>query len=355
MQIKNYYCLFLILSLLTSCEVDDDNTPAPANSGAYSEGYFVLNEGLFGQGNSTISYVDPAAEEVSHNIFSEVNGVDLGDTASDIGFYQDFAFIVVNVSNTIEVVEWDTFTSVATIDAELENPRKITFLMGLAYVTNWGDASDPSDDYVAVFDARTFDFLDKIGVEEGPEAILAEGERIFVAHQGGWSFNNKISVISGNEVEKVIEVGDVPNSLSVENGSLWVSSAGFPDWAGETAGTISRIDLSTLEVAKTFSNASSSWHPSNLVVENGDVFYTIGKEVYSFGTGEESLPSEPIFEMQEIANFYGFKLHEGKIYATSASADFTGDGKLLIYDAATGNLQQTFDTGINPNGIFFTE
>ncbi len=138
----------------------------------------MLNEGLFGQGNSSVSFIDPAAGEASHNIFSEVNGVDLGDTASDIGFYEDFAFIVVNVSNTIEIVEKGTFTSVATIDTELENPRKIAFLMGLAYVTNWGDASDPSDDYVAVFDARTFDFLDKISVEEGPENILVDGERI---------------------------------------------------------------------------------------------------------------------------------------------------------------------------------
>jgi hypothetical protein len=349
---KNYFYLFLFLSVLASCEADDNN-PAPTNSGTYGGGFFVLNEGLYGQGNSSVSFIDPAAGEVNQNIFSQVNGVDLGDTATDVGFYEDLAFIVVNVSNTIEVVERGTFTSVATIDTELENPRKITFLMGLAYVTNWGNASDPSDDYVAVFDARTFDFLDKISVEEGPEAILVEGERIFVAHQGGWSFNNKISVISGNSVEKIIEVGDVPNSLSVENGSLWVSSAGYPDWAGETAGSISKIDLSTLEVAKIFSNASASWHPSNLVVKNGVVYYTIGTEVFGFGAGEESLPSEAHFIMQEVSNFYGFKLHDGEIFATSANADFTGDGKLYVYDAATGNLEGTYATGINPNGIFF--
>lgn len=354
MQIKNYFYLFFILSILTSCEAEDEN-PAPRNTGAFSEGFFVLNEGLFNQGNATVSYVEPATQEVSHGIFSEVNGTDLGDTATDLGFYEDLVFVIVNVSNTIEIVDRNTFMSVATIDRDLDNPRKIAFLDGMAYVTNWGAGGDPADDYIAVFDARTFELVKKISVEEGPEAILAEGSRIFVAHMGGWNFNNKISVISGNEVEKVIEVGDLPNSLSAGDGSLWVSTAGFPAWAGETAGSISRIDLSTLTVAKTLSSAAASWHPANLVLKNGLVYYTVGTEVYSFAAGEESLPSQPMFNMQEVTNFYGFKLHEGRIFAGSANADFTGDGKVYVYDLATGNLQQTYDVGINPNGIFFNE
>ena len=353
MQIKNYFVLWMLLSFLTACSTDSDPNPTPEIPGAYGDGFFVLNEGLWGQGNSSVTFIDPAANEVGQSIFSGVNGGGLGDTASDIGFYEDLAFIVVNASNTIEIVEKGTFINVATIDTELENPRKITFLMGLAYVTNWGDASDPSDDFVAVFDARTFDYLDKISVEEGPENILAEGEKIFVAHEGGWNFNNKISVIAGNEVKKVIEVGDVPNSLSAADGSLWVSSAGLPDWAGETAGKISRIDLSTLEVVKTFGNAAASWHPDYLVVENGRVYYTLGKEMYSFPATEESLPSSADFVMSEVSNLYGFKLHDGRIYAASATADYTGDGKLYVYNASNGNLENTYDTGINPNGIFF--
>ena len=351
---KNYFYLFLLLSVLTSCEAEDNN-PVQTNSGDYSNGFFVLNEGLFGEGNSTISFVAPSSNEMEHKIFHEVNGVDLGDTASDIGFYEDLAFIVVNVSNSIEVVDKNSFVSLATITSDLKNPRKIAFLNGMAYVTNWGEGSNPDDDFVAVFDTETFQLITTIPVEEGPEDILVEGERIFVSHQGGWNFNNKISVILGNAIEKIIEVGDVPNSLSAEGGSLWVSNAGYPDWFGETAGSISRIDLATLEVDKIFSNASASWHPTNLVVKNGTVYYTVGTEVFSFGVGEESLPSVALFNMPEVENFYGFKLHDAKVFATSASADFTGDGKLYVYDAATGNLQQTFDTGINPNGIFFTE
>ena len=145
--------------------------------------------------------------------------------------------MVVNVSNKIEVVEDGTFLKMATIESNLENPRKIAFLDGMAYVTNWGDASNPFDDYVAVFNAETFEFITKIAVEEGPEKILVEGNRVFIAHKGGWNFNNTISVIEGSDVEEIIQVGEVPNSLAAGNGFLWVSSSGLPNYAGETAGS----------------------------------------------------------------------------------------------------------------------
>lgn len=356
MQFKNLFYLILALTVLVSCESDDDNPGPQEPTGAYADGAFILNEGVFGQGNSSISFLDLQAGNVTHNIFNGVNGEDLGDTATDIGFYEDMAFIVVNVSNMIQIVDRNTFEVIATIDTELNNPRKIAFLDGMAYVTNWGEGGNPDDDYVAVFNVENFDLVTRISVEEGPEDILVEGERVFVAHQGGWSFNNTISVITGNEVEKTIQVADVPNSLSAENGFLWVSSEGLPAWAGEeTAGAISRIDLSTLEVTKTLRNAAASWHPSHLVVEDSRVYYTLGKEVYSFGTGEESLPSEADFTMEEVVNLYGLKLHNGRIYAASTTADFNGDGQLFIYNVTTGNLEDTHETGINPNGIYFND
>ena len=69
MQTRNYFYLIFIFSILTSCEADDNSNAEPDNSGTFSEGFFVLNEGVFGQGNSSVSYVDPANEEVSQKYF----------------------------------------------------------------------------------------------------------------------------------------------------------------------------------------------------------------------------------------------------------------------------------------------
>ena len=355
MRIKSWPFLLLCMLFLNSCDTSDDAPPLPQGPATFANGILVLNEGNFGQGNSSVTYIDPATGVASHNIFEGVNELPLGDTATDMAIFGDHIYIVLNVSNTIEVVDRLTFETVATIDNDLINPRKIAFLEGLLYVTNWGDGGDATDDFVAVFGTQNFDLRTTIPVEEGPEDILSSNGRVFVAHAGGWSFNNKVSVIAGTEVQKVIEVGQVPNSLAVAPGSLWVSSAGLPDYAGETAGSISKINLSTLEVEDTFTFSEAGQHPDNLTYVEGELYYTLRSEVYSFATSAEELPVISDFAIEEVANLYGFQIFEGKLYAASANADFTGNGKLFVYDLLGGNLTGQYDTGINPNGIFFND
>ncbi len=355
MQSKHliYFCLCALL--FSACDNNDDSLPDPEGPVTFENGIFVLNEGNFQQGNSSVTYVDPAAGIVSHNIFEGVNKVPMGDTATDLAFFEDHGFIVLNVSNTIEIVDPFTFESIATIDSDLHNPRKIAFSERMLYVTNWGEGSDTTDDYVAVFDTQNFELLTKIPVAEGPEDILSFNGNIFVAHGGGWNFSNKISVIIGTEVNKVIEVGEVPNGIAAADGSLWVSSAGLPDYAGETAGSISKIDLGSLTVEKTFNFPDAGQHPANMSHYNGDIYFTLRDEVFSFSTSASELPTISAFPIEEVAYLYGFNIHEGKAYAASASPDFTGNGKLFIYDLAGGNLVGQYDTGINPNGIFFND
>ena len=355
MQLKQWSYFFFFAFLLHSCDVSDDSPPLPEGPATFENGILVLNEGNFGQGNSSVTYIDPATGLTTLKIFEGVNELPLGDTATDMVIFGDHVYIVLNVSNTIEVVDRRTFETVATIDSELNNPRKIAFLEGMLYVTNWGDGGDPTDDYVAVYATQNFDLLTTIPVEEGPEDIVSSNGRVFVAHAGGWNFNNKISVIAGTEVQKIIEVGQVPNSLAAAEGSLWVSSAGLPDYAGETAGSISKINLSTLEVENTFSFPDAGQHPANLTFHAGKLYYTLRSEVYSFSTSAEELPVISDFPIEEVAYLYGFEIHEGKVYAASANPDFTGNGKLFVYDLSGGNLTGQYDTGINPNGIFFNE
>lgn len=353
MQFKNLFYLFLALTVLASCEADDDNPIPPEPSGAFTDGIFILNEGNFGQGNSTVSFLDQQAGNITHDIFNAVNEEALGDTATDIGFYEDLAFIVLNASNIIQIVDRHTFEAVATIDTDLNNPRKIAFLDGMVYVTNWGEGANPDDDFVAVFNAENYELLTTIAVEEGPEDILEQGNRIFVAHQGGWSFNNIVSVISNYEVVKIIEVGEGPNSMAAGNEYLWVSSSGLPSYLGETAGSISKISLSTLDIVQDYAFERVEEHPNHLDLENGRVYFTLDREVYSFMTSENSLPAIPDFILDEVGYLYGFTIYEGKAYATSADPAFTGNGKLYIYEAETGSLSASYDTGINPNGVFF--
>lgn len=354
---KNKFFIFaLTLVTLFSCSTDDDNPPAPLPEGAYSDGLFVLNEGNFGSGNSSVSFISEDLSSIEQQIFQNTNsGSGLGDTATDIGFYENYAFVVVNVSNKIEIVDRNTWESIGTIDENLSNPRKIAFSDGKAYITNWGDGNDPADDYVAVFEVSDLSFVDKISVEEGPDEIVSEGDKIFVAHAGGFSFNDLVTVIdsTSDTVLGKIQVGDVPNALAVQNGTLWVSSSGLPSYAseGETAGSISKIEIATSKVIKEFIFPESNQHPANLVAHDGLLFYTLGNNVYRFSP-EEGLPETAFLEPDITGVLYGMQVWDGKLFLSAANADFTGNGEILIYDLNTKELLKTFEAGINPNGIF---
>lgn len=359
MKFKNAFFLSLLTLFIASCSTDDEEKLEPGSS--YENGIFVLNEGIWGEGNASVSFVSNDLEEIEQNIFSS-NNVDmaLGDVAQDLGLYEDLAFIVLNASNKIEVVDRTTFESVATIDTRLSNPRYISFANGKAYVTNWGDGNDPDDDYVAVFDADSFDFLKEIPVAEGPEKIISEGDQVFVAHAGGYSFNDQVSVIETGDdtVTEELTVGFVPNSLVVSGGNLLVLSSGvpaYPEDIEESAGSFSRIDLSTLEVT-TFDFPEATDHPSYLREDNGQFYFVLDKEVYSFSSSAAPSATGPILSLtEEAGSLYSFEVEDGQIFVGFTSPDYTGNGTLKVYNIGSNEPVETFTTGIGPNGIFFNE
>lgn len=359
MKLNRLPLLALSLLLFAACEKDEDVTPVQPEEGTYSEGIFVLNEGNYGLGNSTVSFLNPETEEMYYSLFSAENsGEELGDTGQSIGFYKDYAFIIMNVSNKIEVVDRHNFEKVGTITSGLDNPRYIAFSEDKAYVTNWGDGTNPDDDFVAVIDAENFSVSTTIEVAEGPEEIVAAGGKIYVAHPGGFSFSNKISVINSEtaSVEKEIEVGDVPNSLEVSGDFLWVASSGLPSYAEtETSGEITQIDLNSNEIVSEYEFEGNTMHPNNLEIENGQIYFTLGKQVFLTSTENTGIPGEAFISLEEVGVLYGFEVENGKIYAASANSDFTGDGDLFIYEAGSGELLESYKTGINPNGIYFNQ
>jgi hypothetical protein len=352
MKLKSIFFLAFGLIFFSSCEKED--IIPPAEKGEFANGIFVLNEGNYGSGNASVTFVDPKLENATNNIYSSSNGGELlGDTAQDLAFYEEKVFIILNVSNTIEVIDRNTFTSLGIIDKGLNNPRKIAFKNETAYVTNWGDPANPDDDYVALYNVERLSGGYHYSVPEGPEDIIIENGKVYVAHTGGHSFNNKITVIDGSD-QQTVQVGDVPNSMVVDNGFLWVLSGGKPFYADvETAGKISKIDLNTLETVEEYEFQNATMHPANLVIEGDKLYYTIGNKVYAFEKGAASLPEQELFSTEEVTSLYGFAVKDNKVFIASTTPDFTGNGTLYVYDATTGELLNELETGINPNGIFF--
>jgi hypothetical protein len=352
MNLKKITLLLLAtIILLTSCSDDNDaNLQEPL--GSYDNGLFVLHEGNFGQGNASVAFVSDDLTRTDYRIFNYVNALPLGDTAQSITFYKDLAYIILNNSNKIEIVNRYTFESVATIDAGLNNPRHMAVAGNKGFVTNWGDASVTTDDYIAIIDLGTnLIELQTIAVDEGPEEIVAQNNRLYVAHQGGFGQNNTLSIIDTDylNVFHTLNVGDVPNSLQFDqNRDLWVLSGGKPSWTGdETPGKLSKINTTNLTIASY--DFESTEHPNYLSTDGDNLYYFMAGDVFKMPLNATELPTTAQISGLTL---YNMTVNNNTLYGVDA-VDFTSNGKLHIYDLTDNSLIQEITVSIIPNNIYF--
>src|SRR5690606_7777961 len=186
-----FYKLFCFTMLLCffaiSCASDDDgNSEETPPVGDYRSGTFILNEGGFGSSNASVSFLNENGQ-IHNGIFSLVNNRNLGDVAQSMGFNGDNAYIVVNNSATVEVVDRYTFQHIATVSEMIVNPRYIVFENNKGYISDLGDPTNSNDDFIAILNLETNLVEAKIAVVEGPEQMVAHNGKIYVAHKGGYS------------------------------------------------------------------------------------------------------------------------------------------------------------------------
>lgn len=355
--------LTVLALFFVACSSDDNTTDSYIPMGEYSNGIFIVNEGNFGAGNSEISFIDSDLSGVSSGIFGINNaGESLGDVAQSMAFYEDLAFIVVNNSDKVVVVDRHTFKKIAIIDEGLSLPRYMAVANHKGYITNWGESDNA---FISVVDLDSFEVIKTIDIDFGAEKIVAHADLLYVAHQGGFGQNNKLSVISAgsDSVYDVIEVGDSPNSLQIVNNDLWVLSSGNPSWAaeGETEGSLLQLDLGSLEVKKSFS-FTSDLSPNLLEYDQGNLYYTLSmtdwdtyeteSHIYELSPEDVELPIESIFSTDR--SFYGATIKNGLYYGGDAK-DYASNGSVVVYDLSSGDEVYEFVVGISPNGFYFTE
>jgi hypothetical protein len=322
--------------------------------GAYDLGILITNEGPFQTGSGSVSYISEDYQTVNQNIYNAVNGENLGNIVQSMSFYGDLAYIVVNNSNRIVVVNRYTFEKIAVIESDLEQPRYLTIVNNKGYVSNWGDPFIDTDDFIAVIDLDTNIVTQSIPVDFGPEKMVVASQKLYVAHQGGFGFNNKISVINtiNNVLTTTITVGDVPNSLTVFGDDLLVLCGGKPAWAdSETAGSLVAVDLTTNTISQSLDFPTITDHPTSMSRENSDMYYVLNNNVYKMDIAAGVLPQNPIITN---VSFYAMTIHNQKLYGTDAG-DFQSNGFLNVYDLSTNALLENLEVGIIPNGVYFNE
>lgn len=347
-----------------SCSDDDDSgniITVDEEILPFDEGFLVTNQGQFNGGIGTVSYLDAGLTTATNDIFQTVNGDNLGTIVQSIGFVDTNAYIISNVSNRLTVVDRFTFEEIARIETGLENPRYFVEVNGKGYVSNWGDPFVTTDDYIAIIDLENNIVTGMIGVGEGPEEMLTDGNQIYVANQGGFGVNNIVTVIdpSSDSVVTTIPVGDVPNSLQIDaSGNLWVLAGGSPLFTGtETGGVLTQINTSSNAVIENF-NFEQTEHPNYLSIFGSDLYYYLASD--DLGSGEVFKSSVSNFEMPITSEISGLDFFNMFIVAENTLLgcnvpDFSSPGTIDVYNLQDNTLTNSLEVGIIPGDVYINE
>lgn len=242
-----FYIAYLILAVVSSCREDfyiipsqnQDTGVAPTRGNIL--GMYVLNEGNMGSNKASIDFLDLDENKPTvhylRNIYSERNPnvvKELGDVGNDIKIYGSKLWIVVNVSNKVEVATADCCKRITQIN--IPNCRYLAFKDGFAYVSSYvGPVKFDKDAPLGmVYKVDTVDFKKKDSVVVGyqPEELCIVDNKLYVANSGGYRAPNydqtlsEIDLTTFKEIRK-IKVGLNPHHCQVDHyGQIWVTSRG---------------------------------------------------------------------------------------------------------------------------------
>ncbi|MCW5909433.1 MAG: YncE family protein [Cyclobacteriaceae bacterium] len=343
-QFRNYFLSILMLAILvasvSSCK--DDENPVKE----FPSGVLVINEGAFEKSNGSITHYDPETKEVSQDIFGlNNNGLALGDIVQSLTIAGDYAYVVVNNDNKVEVTTANTFKSVHTISS-VSLPRYFTTHNGKGYLTEWVSFIDPGR--VAVINLTSHAVETTITTDYGSENIIAANNKLFVSN----NFSNTVSVINptSNEVTETIEVGSSPGELVQDSeGKVWVICGG--DY-GEANASLHRINTATNEVDKTIELEMSAGRMA--INKAKDQLYVVsGKAVYKISITDTTVPETSFISVTAAVGLYGIGVdtETDEIYLADAKG-FAANGSVYRYNAS-GTLLDEFTAGIGPNGFVF--
>lgn len=236
MNLKSKFYAFSMIALsliAASCENEEPSTTFPGNSTV--AGMFVLNEGTFGAGNSTLSFVDLKNDTLYKDIFGKVNpdvSGNLGDAGNCIAINNGKVYIL--TSNFVEIIDAATCKHIKRL--EMNSPRDIKFYKGNAYVSSYGVMKDIPNYKGVVYEINT-DLLEvtkEVTVGYQPEEMVIKDNKLYVANSISPDYNNteydkNVSVINLDSftLEKNIEVAINMHRMEIDSkGNIYVSSRG---------------------------------------------------------------------------------------------------------------------------------
>ncbi len=350
---KTKLLFFILLSnilLLTySCNKKEDKPGIDLRNKV-----IITNEGPFQTGSGTISVFNRTSRNMTDDVYSSVNGLELGNVVQSSLMADGKLYIAVNNANKIEVIDASSSLSVGRIEPVPMPRYMVSYSADKLFVSCW-------DNTVKVISRAGNMISNSIKTGEGPDNMLAFENKLYVLNKGGYGNDSSITVIGmqSESVLKTMVVGGRPAGIVKDkNNHLWVLCSGigwngFPG-TGDTEGRLVCIDPIADTIIRFVQFPDALNHPENLIVNtNGDrLYYNYTDGIHEFDIESGQLESSALVKRNSMFYGLGYDPVENLIYAADA-LDFAQNGWVYLYEPANGMPIDSVKAGVAPNGFIF--
>lgn len=355
---RTSWLLFSGICLLWAACVKDK--PDPGHNGhtiTDDRKIFIANEGVFGNGNASLSYINTVTDSIVNNIYATANNnVPMGDVLQSLTVWNDQLYLVVNNSNKIIITDKKTFVKKGEIS--VTQPRYLKIIdQNKAYITSMYGSR------IYVFNPSTNQITDTIHTtNRHNEGITTLNNKVYVCP---WDTAcNYIYEIdpSGTGISRQISIGGYAPTqvLADKNQKLWVIAGNHT--YGKQA-TITQIDPVTGNTLKTISFGGDADLIKPAFNPAKDTLYFIGVNyqgsansyngIYRMPISATQAPAQAFIPAQQLQYFWalGIDPATGLIYVGDPKG-FIQKGSVLVY-RQDGTLVKQFLAELGPGYFYF--
>lgn len=336
--------MFVCFAMFLSCDKAPKTPDVTVIPDSISGGVFIVNEGNYMNGNAELGFINNGLKQRFDNVFVSANNRTLGDVFQSMNIINDKAYLVINSSGKIEIINPKTFKSIGSISG-LRSPRYLTKTSNSkAYV------SDLYDNNIFVIDLQSNQIIKKIPVKGWVEEMLSLNGYTYVTNVR----SSKVMVIdefTDEIIDSIITPFAPKNILKDANNRIWILCGDVN--AIDNKHIIIQLDALNKNIAKKLIINTPNTAANRLRInKEGNLLFWIDEGVFKMDINDTLLPASPIIK-KENRLFYGLGIDPkyNEIFVSDAK-DFNANSDVYRY-SFNGLLLGKFTSGKITGDFYF--
>lgn len=360
MQLKSFLIIAIssiILAISCKSKIDNPDTTVPKSDHPQ---LLICNEGNYGGGNASLSVLDLTDHTIYNKVYAAANNQqELGDVLMHAYATENEVLLVVNNSNTINILDKKSFKEISKI-----NIRQPRYIIPIPH-TNQAYVTSMYHHRLYVLDLGSLTITDSISMPyANVEHISFWEDQAIVSH---WDTNcNYIHIM--NAQHRIVDSIALPTkspikSLVDKNGQLWTLSGNMDKGI---ASKLYKIDLQQKNIIQQFDFQINSNNDILKLQMNKakDMIYFLGinynfqstqNGLYKMNINATSLPNAPFIAAGAYQYFWDYLIDESadRLYITDPRG-FVQKGDVLVYNLQ-GEYQTKYETHIGPSFMLYMQ